>query len=129
MIKEGISEAEIVANLRGEFIEDARRRVDLLIKNRNSAETAGDPTAAYTEFKQELHTLKGMGQSFGFGSVTMIARRLETYLVGGTPQSFAGDSAVVPFLSALDGIIDAGEEPSDDDIDEILGGLPAPVET
>ena len=127
MFKEGFSEAGIIANLRGEFLEDTRRRIDLLIKNKKLAETADDPAAFYGEFKQEVHTLKGMGQSFGFASVTMISRRLEYYLKDKTAESFAIDPSIGSFILALERIVDARIEPGEDELDDILDKLPAPL--
>jgi len=98
-----------------------------LISSRNLATKAGCGNAAYKAFKQEVHTLKGMGQSFGFGSVTMICRRLELYLIDASAQDFVADVAIERFLSALDGIVEAGEEPDDDTIDDILDALPEPL--
>ena len=42
MFKEGITEEQIIANLRGEFLEDARRRLAIMIENRKTAEREGD---------------------------------------------------------------------------------------
>ncbi|MDD9876706.1 MAG: Hpt domain-containing protein [Magnetovibrio sp.] len=126
MFKNGVNEAQIIANLRGEFLEDARKRLDLLNEARVTASRADDPEPPFKTFRQELHTLKGMGQSFGFGSITLISRRLEENLKDGTAEGFSNDETVPPYLAAMDEIVDAGEEPSDDEIESILEALPLP---
>ena len=128
MFREGITEEQIIANLRGEFLEDARRRLDIMIENRKTAEREGDPQSAFTTFKAELHTLKGMGQSFGFGSITMISRRLELYLKTRDAECLGADVAIQPYMTALDRIVDTGDEPSDDEIETLFDGLAAPAD-
>lgn len=128
MFKEGITEEQNIANLRGEFLEDARRRLDIMIENRKTAEREGDSQSAFTTFKAELHTLKGMGQSFGLGSITMISRRLELYLKTRDAECLGADVAIQPYMTALDRIVDTGDEPSDDEIETLLDGLAAPAD-
>lgn len=125
MFKNGVTESQIIANLRGEFLEDARRRLDLMIGFHAEA-GSGDPDDAFTGFKAEAHTLKGMGQSFGFPSITMVSRRLELLMKADTAAAFATRGDIQPYLDALSTIIDAGEEPSEDDLDAMLDGLATP---
>jgi len=126
MFKDGITEEQIIANLRGEFLEDAGRRLHVLVEHHAKALRREDPEATFAAFRAELHTLKGMGQSFGFGSITMICRRLEYYLKPLSAEGFIRDAAVAPYLDALDGIIEGGEEPGEDDLEGILDSLAAP---
>lgn len=127
MFKNGVNKSQIIANLRGEFLEDARGRLDTMIALRQAAARADDPGDPYAAFRAELHTMKGMGQSFGFASITMISRRLETYLLALDAAAFAISDAIAPYLDAIGGIVDGGEEPDDDRLDELLDGLASPA--
>ena len=127
MFKDGVKESQIIANLRDEFLEDAGVRLGKMVELRKAAARADDPAEAYAAFRAELHTMKGMGQSFGFASITMISRRLEEYFLSVTAPAFAANDAVEPYLDAIGRIIDGREEPSDDALDEILDSLAPPA--
>lgn len=126
MFKDGVTESQIIANLRGEFLTDSRSRLNKMIELRETAAHADEPEEAYTAFRAELHTMKGMGQSFGFASITMISRRLEQFLMPVDAAAFPKNDAVVPYLDAIGGILDAGEELDDDALDAVLDGLAPP---
>jgi chemotaxis protein histidine kinase CheA len=127
MFKKGITEEQIIAGMRDDFLKDAAKRLSLLRENVALARTAKRECDAFAKFRAEVHTLKGTGQSFGFPSITMISRRLEGYLRGLDADSFAADTALDAYLEAIAGIIDAGQEPDEDSLDAILDGLAAPA--
>ncbi len=127
MFKNGTTEDQIIANMRDDFLADAGKRLGLLrdsLARARARECESDPFAA---FRAEVHTLKGMGQAFGFPSLTLINRRLEGYLRNHTSEHFAEDEEIERFLVSIGEIIEAGEEPSDERLDTILDSLPAPV--
>ncbi len=127
MFKNGETESQIIANLRGEFLEDARHRLDVMAKHKDTASRAEDPEEAYSAFKAEVHTMKGLGQSFGFASITMISRRLEQFLISMSAAAFSINTDVPAYLDAISGIVDAGEELSDDALDGVLDSLAEPT--
>jgi len=126
MLKDGATESQIIANLRDEFLDDAGRRLEMMVETRMAASRADGPEAEFKSFKAELHTMKGMGQSFGFASITMISRRLEEFLKSMSADAFADNDDVQPYLDAIHRIIDARIELDDNELDNVLNGLAAP---
>lgn len=126
MFKDGATESDIIANLRGEFLEDAGRRIGQMRELRTEAARSQQPDPGYVAFKAELHTMKGMGQSFGFASITVISRRLEQVLSTMTAATFVASEDITPFLDAIAKIVEAGTEVSDDALADILDGLLEP---
>lgn len=127
MFKNATTEEQIIANMRDDFLADAGKRLGLLRENWARAQARECESDPFTAFRAEVHTLKGMGQAFGFPSLTLINRRLEGYLRNHTSENFAADAEIERFLVSIGEIIEAGEEPSDDRLDSILDSLPAPV--
>lgn len=123
MSKDGVTASDIIANLRGEFLEDTRRRLDRMMEIRETAARTGQPEPGYASFKAELHTMKGMGQSFGFASITVISRRLEEVLEPMTAAAFLASEDIAPFLDAISGVVESGAEISDGELEEALSGL------
>ncbi len=71
----------ILADMRQEFIESSEDRLDeveeaisRLLSNK------GKPEYEMLEIKRHVHSIKGMGGSFGFSSVTLWAHALEDYM-------------------------------------------------
>ena len=127
MFKNGVTEEQIIAGMRDDFLVDANKRLSLLRKSREAARNRDCENDSLRVFRAEVHTLKGMGQAFGFPSLTMISRRLEGYLSTHTEEVFADDDEVALFIDSIADIVSSGEEPDDDMLDTILGGLPAPA--
>ncbi len=127
MFKKGITEDQIIANMRDDFLADATKRLALLRENLAAARRRDCENNPIVTFRAEVHTLKGMGQAFGFPSLTLISRRLEGYLRNHSPEAFAGDADIDGFLDSIADVIAAGEEPDDDKLDDILDSLPPPV--
>ena len=72
-----------------------------------------DAPAATAEIKSNAHTLKGMGGSFGFMSVTRIAEALEDYVaVSGAGAVMAADTQ--KYSNAMRAIVVDGVEPGED---------------
>lgn len=129
MFKNGMTEEQIIAGMRDDFLKDATLRLDLLRKNRAAAIAGEGDKTAFDTFQAELHTLKGMGQAFGFPSLTLISRRLEGYLQDFTAETFAADMEVERFLDHIGTVIEAREEPDDEQLEDMLNDLPPPTDT
>ncbi|MBT6094719.1 MAG: Hpt domain-containing protein [Rhodospirillaceae bacterium] len=127
MFKNGTTEEQIIANMRDDFLADATKRLTLLRENLAAARRRDCENDPFVTFRAEVHTLKGMGQAFGFPSLTLISRRLEGYLRNHSRDAFATDDDIDGFLESIAGVISAGEEPGDDKLDDILDSLPPPV--
>lgn len=120
----GISN-DIMAQLREEFLAHSQSRLEILdacIASLLATEDGG--ADQLIEFQREVHNLKGTGASFGFPSISLIAHRLEDYLLlaGNPATKQLGDIQI--FVDRLSDIIDQAVEPDDDAINKILRTLP-----
>ena len=117
---------EIAERLRLEFLEDAGDRLDRI---EEAVDAAGgntlDETEALTVLRREAHNLKGMGGSFNFPLITVIAHRLEDYLcdVSGLDRRRRKDADI--FVDEMRAVIAAGVNPNETGTDRILRRLPA----
>lgn len=118
-------EQEIIGELRGEFIEDAIDRLDLIedVLNRACAGEAGD-METLSLIRREAHSIKGMGGSFGFPIITSVAHRLEDYLSGakGLGDQILRDSML--FVDVMREVVEDGENPDEAHSDLVLKKLP-----
>lgn len=126
MFKNGITEEQIIANMRDDFLEDAAKRLELLRESRAAARVGDCSTDPFGAFRAEVHTMKGMGQAFGFPSLTIISRRLEGYIHDYSPETFANDDDVDLFIDRIAAVIDAREEPSEENLEAMIESLPLP---
>ncbi|MEX0814092.1 MAG: response regulator [Dongiaceae bacterium] len=116
----------ILAQLRQEFLTDARDRLDKLQQALEAMCAGGDATAALTAMRRETHNLKGLGSAFGFPTISLIAHRFEDYLQNlGTGR--LSDTEVQQFLDRLDALITAGVDPGLDQASGLVRSLPASV--
>ena len=72
---------DIVGRLRDEFLADALDRLEIIEQHldvMHDAKAIDD--GSILEIRREVHNLKGMGSTFGFPAVSLIAHRLEDYL-------------------------------------------------
>ena len=127
MFKNGATEEQIIAGMRDDFLADAAKRLALLRKSRDAARNCNFENDPLKSFRAETHTLKGMGQAFGFPSLTLISRRLEGYLRAHTEEVFAKDNEIDLFIECIADIVANGEEPADDKLETILESLPTPA--
>lgn len=120
---------DIVMRLREEFLADSQSRLEILDACIVSLLASDDGGAdRLVEFRREVHSLKGMGGSFGFPSISLISHRLEDYLSssGDPTTKQLGDLQV--FVDRLSDIIDDGVDPVDDAANAILRALPVHTE-
>ena len=85
-------EAQIQAKMRDSFIVAARERLDFTLAayDRFTSERGEE---ALDQMSRATHDLKGMGDSFGFPSITLIAARVEQIIkssASNDPSLFAG---------------------------------------
>ncbi|MEX2009476.1 MAG: Hpt domain-containing protein, partial [Dongiaceae bacterium] len=114
----------ILAQLRQEFLTDARDRLDKLQQALEAMCAGGDVTVALTAMRRETHNLKGLGGAFGFPTISLIAHRFEDYLQNlGTGR--LSDTELQQFLDRLDALITAGVDPGLDQASGLVRSLPA----
>ncbi|MCK5365706.1 MAG: Hpt domain-containing protein [Gammaproteobacteria bacterium] len=114
---------QIIAQLSQEFLTDAGERLDVIEK---ALGTGDSPQSdALMTIRREVHNLKGMGGSFGFPVVSLIAHRLEDYISGLDALDERQTSDIVVFVDRLQDIVEAGRDPDDSAAGSLVRGLPA----
>ena len=116
---------EIVLQLRGEFLAEAKERlevVDLIMNEFAAGELPGDE--ATRNIRQEAHNLKGMGSTFGFPVVSDVMHRLEDYLEANPLNAPVDLGAVQKFVNPVDMVIEEGVPLENGKAQEILDMLP-----
>lgn len=109
-----------------EFIADAVETLatlgEMVERARNQPAEAAQ---AIQTIRRDAHNLKGLGGSFGFPSITLIAHRLEDYLSGLDDLEVRQLDDVLAFLDAMHDIAERAADPGDDEISRIVRSLPA----
>jgi CheY-like chemotaxis protein/HPt (histidine-containing phosphotransfer) domain-containing protein len=116
--------ADVVANLRGAFLEEANDKVLQMAALCNAAATAdGNAVEDLRALRRELHSLKGQGTAFGFETITVLAHRLEDLLdtvAAGAPWS---PETVLRYVEKIDDVVEAGVDPGAEGRDAMLAEL------
>lgn len=113
----------IVSTLRERFVATALDKLDAIDA---AIDGDGDDATRMVEMKQVAHSLKGMAGSFGFMSVTRISEVFEDYLAAAQDADKLPRDGARRYNDAMRAIIDSGVEPSDEETEAIIAGLPAP---
>jgi len=115
----------VLADMAQEFLESSEDRLDevdtCLVRLRNHQGTDGDDLL---EVKRHVHSLKGMGATFRFPSITWIAHALEDYfetLFEITPEGIAD---VQLFVDRIREIAESRIDMPQDDVRQMLQNLP-----
>lgn len=82
-----------------------------------------DGASAIRDIARIAHSLKGQGGSFGYSNLTLVAHRLEDYLLHADETKGAFWSGVLSHLDRMAKIVE-GEIPPSGDTDRALAGLP-----
>ena len=122
---------KILDELRGEFLVDVRERLEVMEEALGtSGGGAGDndravAVEALVTVRREAHNLKGMGGSFGFPVISLIAHRLEDYIaeLDALDARQAADATV--FVDRMQDIVEAGCDPDDSEARALVRCLPA----
>lgn len=103
-------EAQIQAKLRDSFIVAAQERLDSSINafERFVAERGEDALDAVSRAN---HDLKGMGDSFGFPSITLIAQRIEEVLRSSPPEEPGPAQGLRHCFDLMNSILAEGSDP------------------
>ena len=120
-------ELRVIANLRDEFLEDARQRLVQMMEIRENIVRSENPEPEIASFRAELHTMKGIGEPFGFASITLISIRLEELLKAMSDDDFTANADISTFFTAIWEIVESGDELLDDDLERVLHSLSVPV--
>lgn len=124
----GTEEDEIIARLRQDFLDDTLDRIDQIEVNIDQVASALiEPGEGIPAIRRDAHTIKGLGRSFGFPIIGVIAHRMEDFLVGMKTISDEEAAALVDFTSWIREIVDRGKNPAEEEEQKILRSLPTRV--
>ncbi len=103
-------EAQIQAKLRDSFLASAQERLDLSI-NAFEEFVAERGEDALDAVARANHDLKGMGDSFGFPSITLIAMRIEEVLKSSPPAEPGPAQGLRECFELMNSILAEGTDP------------------
>jgi HPt (histidine-containing phosphotransfer) domain-containing protein/CheY-like chemotaxis protein len=115
---------DLMAKLRQEFLdtaEDHLSEIDAMLRGLRGGR-GGDETAS--EIRRRVHSLKGMGGTFGYPLITVISHRMEDYLA--ELDALAGpnlEDAQV-FVDRMRDVVDGVFQPDDPNTADIVRTLP-----
>lgn len=124
-----LSSDDLEDRLRLEFIDDARDRLEVMNRALEGG-TKGTRTDAEVigVLRLEAHNFKGMGTSFGFPTVSLVAHRLEDYLNGLKKLDPKQLSDAQIFVDRIAGLVDRAEQPQLAETNQIIRALPVRYE-
>ena len=115
----------ILLELRREFLIEARDRLDGAQAALEGIYTGTiDRGEAITVMRRNVHSLKGMGKSFGLPTVSLVAHRLENFLAEITSVSKLDPRDIETFLDYIDEIIGYGSDPGLSDASALVRVFP-----
>ena len=114
---------DVLNNLRGEFLTDARDRLDVIER---AVFEASDDTI--TVLRRETHNIKGMAGTFGFPMVGLLAHRLEDYAAQIKLLDDDNRHDIDVFLRLMQDILQVGHDPDEADAAALIRSLPVRAE-
>jgi len=121
---EAIDQQAIIDKFKDEFLADCHERVAEARACVDSlASDAPDGESHLRNLQRHIHSIKGMGGSFGFPSITEIAHALEDFMEAST--DIVGNlSGLDAYLDRIKEIADKGTDVGGDECRRIIGLLP-----
>jgi chemotaxis protein histidine kinase CheA len=116
---------DVLEDMRESFLENAHQKLESLDEQVNTLwADRGAASSVLSAFRGIVHSLKGLGGSFGFPQVTMVCHHLETFVADwGEPTDAQLDGAQA-FLDSLRRCLEFWPAPPDSKIQEIVDALP-----
>jgi CheY-like chemotaxis protein/HPt (histidine-containing phosphotransfer) domain-containing protein len=115
----------IVDQLRDEFLADAQDRLNQMQEAIELAFSAGNADGnTLVALRRQGHNLKGMGGSFGFPSISVVAHRMEDYLSDLQQLSEQQLQDAQKFVDALIHIVRSGLNADGPALTAVLRALP-----
>jgi CheY-like chemotaxis protein len=121
---------ELADQLRVEFRDDAQDRLDLIYQTleKRVANALTDDEALIL-LRREASKLRGIGSTFGFPLVNLIAHRMESYLGGNLAKlSEKQQEDLIAFADRLAEAVDRGDKPDVAITNQIIRSLPVRYE-
>jgi CheY-like chemotaxis protein len=120
---------DLEERLRIEFVDDARDRLQSMYATLDGVRKGTVASAAAIGLvRLEAHNLKGMGTSFGYPAVSLIAHRLEDYLSGVKVLDTRLVDDVHVFLDRIAEVVDRAEQPALAETNQLIRTLPVRYE-
>jgi len=114
---------EILDSLRSKFVESSEQKLTEILTEIAALRSSYHPDDLET-VRNEIHTLKGLGGTFGFRDFSLIAGRFEDYLEGLTEMSDQHIDNLRVFISRLRDCIERETYPTPEELELILSELP-----
>lgn len=111
--------------LRVEFLDDSHDRLDRMNNILKQVSTAStDETTALSLLMLDAHNFRGVGASFGFPCVSLIAHRMEDYMNGLTCLGEREQRELQMFVDRIAEVVDRRSQPDVAETNRILRSLP-----
>ena len=117
---------QILKQLHSEFLIDALGQLDEIthdLSQYNSAD--GDAEKSLLAIRRKCHSLKGMGGSFEFPTITLVALRIEDYLARAHTINSKIAADIQEYCHCLLDIIATGEERGPEKAVDLIPALPS----
>lgn len=121
----GFTNDDLEDRLRVEFTDDARDRLEVMNRSLTGAIDGNrDHSEVIGLLRLEAHNFKGMGTSFGYPTISLVAHRMEDYLYGLKrlePRELV-DAQI--FLDRIAELVDRVDQPQLAETNKIIRALP-----
>ena len=115
----------VMEELRKSFYDTARQKLtDLEAQITTLSAMGREDSEVEANMRREIHSLKGMGGTFGFPAITSVSHRLEDFVANVGGFSKRSDDVLV-FIDCLSDILDMEPHPDNAAIAKIVRDLPA----
>ena len=123
----GVSE-DVIEKLRSSFLEEAAEKMQNLADMIDSLWNDRSQSAEImNRFLGDVHSLKGMGGTFGYPQITITCHNLESFLEGVTDLTDPHLDGLQVFMDHLQVGLDVWPTPDDETIKAMLLDLPKPL--
>ncbi len=118
----------IIASMRDDFIVEAFDKLDEMDDALDAmSDGAGKYDNHLLDVKRLAHSIKGLGGSFGFVSISRLAHALEDFIEATEGHGAIPISDTRAHLETMRRVLRKGAEPTDEETAMLLDGLPAPT--
>lgn len=112
--------------LRQDFLDDCGDKLDGIGQGLEElAHSAANPENLILRIRRDAHSLKGMGSSFGYPAITVVAHRMEDFMTGRTNMSDVDIKSAYVFLDKIRDLMNRTEQPGSQEIADIARRLPS----
>ena len=122
-------ERELELKFQEDFKDECQQKLETISTYlEETAETGTSPEGAFTHTMREVHSMKGMGSTFGFPAITVVAHRMEDFLTSKGAIRAEDVQEIYVFVDALGEAVEIGNEFTQEKISEITRTLPLAYE-